>query len=154
MSLVVLTIIVPGVANVLARRLLLSPRVIEKRLAQTSCLLLAYGSLAIFLAQSPWIVILGCAFTALGSSCNTLARSFVTSLIRPDCLGAAYTGITVATYGGSLASGPILARIFHWGLKIGGPWTGLPFLVASGLFVFCLIMLSLMDMQSVLITRS
>jgi hypothetical protein len=111
-----------------------------------SCLLLLTGSLLVFSARTRSLVVFGIAMAASGSYFNATARSFVTALVSPDDLGAVYTGITVATYAGMLASGPLLAQIFHWGMEVGGIWTGLPFLVASGLFLVCLFAVSVIDL--------
>jgi predicted MFS family arabinose efflux permease len=100
----------------------------------------------IFSAGSPSLVVFGIVMAASASYFNATARSFVTALVSPDHLGAIYAGITVATYAGMLASGPLLAQIFHWGMEAEGIWTGLPFLVASGLFLICLFAISIIDL--------
>jgi MFS family permease len=146
MSFIVLTTIIPGASTMVAKYAPhTTSRTKDKRLTQISCLLLLIGSLTMFLAASPALVILGTIIAALGSSFNVTAKSFVTVLIPPDDFGAVYTGITVATYGGVLSSGPLFAHTFHYGLRLWGFWMGLPFLVASGLFLLCLVALSLVD---------
>ncbi|THY32782.1 hypothetical protein D6D01_02447 [Aureobasidium pullulans] len=145
-SFIVLTTIIPGASTMIAKYARhTTSRTKDKRLAQTSCLLLLIGSMTIFFAVSPALIVLGTIIAALGSSFNVTAKSFVTALVAPDDFGAVYTGITVATYGGLLSSGPLFAHAFHGGLQLGGLWMGLPFLVASGLFLLCLVTLSLAD---------
>ncbi|KAI5203412.1 hypothetical protein E4T39_04261 [Aureobasidium subglaciale] len=145
-SFIVLTTIIPGASTMIAKYARhTTSRTKDKRLAQTSCILLLTGAMTIFFAAFPAQVILGTILAALGSSFNVTAKSFVTALVPPDNFGAVYTGITVATYGGILISGPLFAHTFHWGLQLGGSWMGLPFLVASGLFLLCLVALSLAD---------
>jgi hypothetical protein len=45
-----------------------------------------------------------------------------------------YTTISLIDPIGGLAGGPLLAASFSAGLKIGGPFTGLPFLFAAGIY--------------------
>jgi MFS family permease len=141
-----LTIVLPGVSTTIVKRFHSSPKARDKRLTQLSCLLLSTGSFTVFTAGNPSLVVFGIILAASGSFFNATARGFVTALVSPNHLGAVYTGITVATYGGMLASGPLLAQVFHWGMKVGGLWTGLPFLVASGLFLVCLAAVSVIDL--------
>lgn len=70
-------------------------------------------------------------------------------MAEQEHLGALYGAIAVFTYCGILAGGPLLALTFSWGMRIGGMWMGLPFLVAAGLFSFALMAVSFARLRDV-----
>lgn len=70
------------------------------------------------------------------------ARTVITGLIGKQHVGTLYGLIAVASYGGALVGGPLIAKAFSVGLHVGGLWTGLPFLMTGALFFLALLSVS------------
>jgi len=110
---------------------------------QLSGLFLIVGSLTTFLASASPLLIIAQLVFGLGSAFNVTARSLVTGLVDQEHLGTLYSSISATAYCGVLVGGPLLAGAFSWGMRAGGMWIGLPFLVASGLFTLAVLAVSL-----------
>lgn len=50
-------------------------------------------------------------------------------------IGRLYAVIAIMDGIGSLVAGPLFSLMFRWGLKLGGDWLGLPFLLTTALFL-------------------
>lgn len=72
---------------------------------------------------------------ALGSGFSSALRSLVTSLVHPDEVSRLYALIAVVDTIGTLLYGPVLSRAFGWGLDLGGPWTGMFFIVVAAIYI-------------------
>lgn len=59
--------------------------------------------------------------------------SLATSLVDPAHIGMLYNVFAVSETIGSLISGPMLASSFHFGMKVGGVLTGLPFIITGAI---------------------
>jgi hypothetical protein len=110
------------------------PSQIDKYLTVASGVLLALGSLLIFLAAAPVSLILGQILIALGFSFTVTARSMLTNLASRRHMGLVSTSVTIASYSAIAVGGPLLAWTFKVGLSFGEVWVGLPFLLDSALF--------------------
>ncbi|KAK3322845.1 major facilitator superfamily domain-containing protein [Apodospora peruviana] len=131
-NLVVHAISIPSLLSYLLRHLTLHEIVKDKRIAQVSGAFLVAGVMTMFAPSF---------LTSMGLALTVPTRSIVTSLVAKGHLAALYT-ISVLVYGGMLAGGPVLASAFHWGLRIGGLWQGLPYLVICVCFAVALPTLS------------
>jgi len=69
-----------------------------------------------------------------GDGFGLLVRSLLTSLVEQHHIGTLYQIISVCGQLGLLVAGPILSTAFSFGLKLGGFWTGLPYIVAGCMF--------------------
>lgn len=123
-------------------RLNLHEIVKDKRIAQISGLFLVLGTGIAFAAESWAALVLGQVLTSMGLAFGVPVRSIVTSMVAQKHLAALYTTVSVLLYGGMLTGGPLLASAFHWGLRIGGLWLGMPFLVACICFSLALLAVS------------
>jgi hypothetical protein len=110
---------------------------------------LIVGSLTTFLAPTAVILVLSQILFALGFAFKITARSFITSLVEQKRLGALYTAIATISYAGILVGSPLLAASFSWGMRLGDFWSGLPFLIASGLFTLATLTISLAGTGSI-----
>lgn len=141
--LVVLAVGIPVLSGFMLRYLHLHETVKDKRIAQVSGCFLVAGAAAIFFASSSIPLISGQILFCLGHAFAVPARSLVASMVEQDHLGAVFTLISVMTYIGLLAGGPILAAMFKWGMTLGNFWMGMPFLVSGICFSFALLSVSL-----------
>jgi predicted membrane channel-forming protein YqfA (hemolysin III family) len=56
-------------------------------------------------------------------------------MVEPTNLTSLYTAIAIMDTIGGIIAGPLLALTFNAGLKLGGQWIGLPFLIVSVFFL-------------------
>ncbi|KAJ8603176.1 hypothetical protein MRB53_042229 [Persea americana] len=135
-NLVHLAIIMPGTSATLLR-LGVRPTWIDLSVARFSALLLGIGSLLTGLAPTIPLFVLGLAIFTTGTGYNPAARSLVTWLVDgrdSKDVGRLYAIIAMMDGGGVIMSGPIFAKAYKWGGRVGGVWRGSPFLIAAGLF--------------------
>lgn len=52
-------------------------------------------------------------------------------MVMPEHVPRLYTFIALSDTVGSLVAGPFLSLTFHFALRLGGAWLGLPFLVSA-----------------------
>jgi len=121
--------------------------VCDKRFTQLSGCFLVVGSMASFAANHPGLLISGQVLSGIGSALTVTARSLVTGMVEQEHLGMLYGAVAVLSYGGILAGGPLIAEAFSLGLRIGGTWTGLPFLVSAGFFFFASMTISFVKLR-------
>jgi len=67
----------------------------------------------------------------LGSGFGASTRSLVTAMVHPSNIGKLYTSIAVFDTLGALVGGPSISIAFQLGIKFGGGWIGLPFLLLA-----------------------
>ncbi|EED22271.1 conserved hypothetical protein [Talaromyces stipitatus ATCC 10500] len=146
-NLLVLTILLPTLSEFLARRAHLDRAAKDKRLSQISVVTVILGYLLIFVADSPVELSAEVILSALVSAFTVTARSTLSSLVDQKYLATVYIGLSVMAYSGIVAGGPLLASSFRWGMKLGGFWIGLPFIVAAGLYVVILLVISMTRMS-------
>jgi len=54
--------------------------------------------------------------------------------VHPDEVSRLYAVLAVIETVGTLLYGPLLSKAFGWGMRLGGWWEGMVFLVCGGLF--------------------
>jgi len=143
-NLIAIMICLPLVGYFLVSQLHMSARQRDIYLARASSLVILAGLVGIGIAQTASLAITGVVLSALGSGIDALLRSFLTSVIAQDELSLFYTAMTLFQILGESASGPLYSSLFSLGLNMEGTWLGLPFLVASGLFVVLATMLCML----------
>lgn len=71
----------------------------------------------------------------LGSGFGAAARNLATSMVHPSNIAMLYTTIAVTDTLGLLAGGPAMSFALQYGMRLGGAWVGLPYMVLSVLFL-------------------
>ena len=66
---------------------------------------------------------------------TALIRSLLSSLVLRDEVGRLFAVMSLVWTAAMLVASPVVAKLFSEGLRRGGVWAGLPFLVAGLLFV-------------------
>jgi len=119
--------LLPSLSYYLIRHLHFSSKEKDLVLARLSVVFLILGALLI--GSSPSIVgtIIGNIVFTLGTGTNPLTRSLITSLVDQEHVGRLYAAIGVVEIFGSLTASPILLALYTLGLRLKGPWVGLPF---------------------------
>jgi MFS family permease len=108
-------------------------------ISRASALCTMVGFFMIFIAETPPVLILGVITISLGTLYGISTVSVATSLVPPDHVASLYATISAVNSVGVLISGPVFAAIYSYGLILSLSWSGLPFGVAS--FVFILVLL-------------
>lgn len=140
--LIMLAVGIPALSSFMLHYLRLHETMKDKRIAQVSGSFLVAGAAAIFFASSSTPLICGQVLFCLGHGFGVPARSLVTSMVDQTHLTTVFTLISVMTYAGLFAGGPLLAAMFQWGMRLGELWVGMPFLVSGGCFAFALLAVS------------
>ncbi|KAM3440157.1 hypothetical protein NHJ13734_003430 [Beauveria thailandica] len=133
-NLVVLFWVIPHLVRFFTKQRGLVQWQADKYVTLLSGVCLAIGSVLIFLSANPLELVFGQTFIALGFSFTVTARSFLTAMVEPRFMSLLYSGVTSVSYAGLIVGGPVFSTAFQWGLKLGGTWIGMPFLVAAVLF--------------------
>jgi MFS family permease len=97
--------------------------------------LLIVGMLTVGISSTPWTFFIGAAIFGLGSGYVASVRSLITSLVPQNNLATLYTSITTIQSIGAIVAGPMQAAVFNEGIDLGGHWLGMPFMMASGLYL-------------------
>jgi MFS family permease len=104
-------------------------------LTKASIIFLTVGTLGIGLSPSIFPMIISMLVQTLGAGFVFVTRSLVTTMIRREQTARLYTVIEILEAVGMIIAGPTIASFFKWGLELGGAWIGLPWVVATGLFI-------------------
>lgn len=108
----------------------------DRVVALWSLIALAVGTLCLGIAPIVGIAVSGIVILALGSGQDSLTRSMATEIVRSDEISTMYSAITMLRAIGGSISGPIYAWLYTAGLKQSSDmWLGLPYMIASALFV-------------------
>ncbi|CAG8126843.1 unnamed protein product [Penicillium olsonii] len=127
------------------KRRVLSPRrsATEKDLwlARGSILCLSLGTLGISLSPSIATVIPSMIIQTSGSGFLFLVRSIITTLVERDETARLFTAIEIIQSIGNVIASLTITTVFQLGLRLGGVWIGLAWMMTSSLF--CLVGLAI-----------
>lgn len=133
-SLVALTVFVPGANMVLLRVLQLPAHWADLWLARGSIILTTLSFLTMGIAAHPALLILGLLIFNLGTGYSAAMRSVAIHVVggqsSPD-VGRLFAVIAIVESVGIMIAGPALAAIYEWGIELGEPWIGIPFLATA-----------------------
>ncbi|KAF2743274.1 MFS general substrate transporter [Sporormia fimetaria CBS 119925] len=139
-SLVALTIFIPLLNLVLLRCLRLPAHWADLWIARGSLALTTFAFVVIGIAAHPVLLIIGILIFNLGTGSHAAMRSISIHLVggqsSPD-VGRLFSVIAIMESIGAMVAGPLLAKIFDWGLDLGEPWIGLPYIVSAVVFGVC-----------------
>jgi len=134
LTVVLFVAILPISSWYLVMRLGLHTQYKDLILMKASIMFLIVGSLGMGISPSIFLMISSLLVQTLGAGFVFLTRSLMTPMVRRDQVARLYTIIEIMEAIGMILTGPILASFFNWGLELGGPWIGLPWIVICGLF--------------------
>ncbi|KAK2034013.1 MFS general substrate transporter [Colletotrichum zoysiae] len=110
-------------------------------LARMSSVALLLGTLGLAASPSIGAFIGGLAVLALGTGWGSYVRSICAVYVDAAHRTRLFSIISVVEMVGNVYSQPILAGLFSLGMRLKGPWIGLPYIGVAG---FCLIGLGLL----------
>lgn len=105
-------------------------------------------SILIFVASNTPLICKVLVISALGSGFATTVRSLATSLVAPSKVGRLYAAMTTMEMIGGMVAGPLLSKLYSFGLNLDGFWVGLPFLASGGLFLIVALPLWILSLGS------
>ncbi|KAJ5102518.1 hypothetical protein N7532_003047 [Penicillium argentinense] len=103
-------------------------------LARASILLFTLGTLGIGLSPAIATLIPSMVIQASGSGFVFLTRSIITTLVERDQTARLYTVIEILQSVGNVVASLTITAVFQLGLRLGGFWIGLAWMVTSSLF--------------------
>ncbi|KAL3467370.1 major facilitator superfamily domain-containing protein [Aspergillus heterothallicus] len=130
-NLALLLLILPTISHLLSKYLPPIPK--DLLIARTSACLLVLGLTLMALAPHPPLFILGISLLALGWGFYSALRSVASALVSEDHVALLNTAIALVQGVGAVVAGPALAGAFGLGMRMGGGWIGLPYLVSASL---------------------
>ncbi|KAJ5568899.1 hypothetical protein N7450_011385 [Penicillium hetheringtonii] len=110
-------------------------------LARASIICFTLGILGIGLSPSIGTLIPGMMLQASGSRFVFLTRSIITTLVDRDQTARSYTVIEILQSVGNVVASLTITAVFQLGLRLGGFWIGLAWMVTSSLF--CMVALAI-----------
>jgi len=106
---------------------------------RTSISFLAVGAASISLSGYAIPMFAAVVVATLGSTAHSHLRSIITVFTEPTRVGALYTAMATVQSVGACAAGPSIAALWGFGMRRGGWWMGVPFMVVSGLLFTALV---------------
>lgn len=103
-------------------------------LCRISFVLVTAGVLTDGLAPTISLLIFGLLMQSLGSGTAALVRSLISALVKPTELARLFTVVSMLETISVLVALPTVASLYATGLRLGGGWVGLPFIVSGTLF--------------------
>ncbi|KAK4455342.1 major facilitator superfamily domain-containing protein [Podospora aff. communis PSN243] len=125
-----LTFLLPYLSHLLLSRGW-TARAKDLRLAQGSALLTALGCLLMAVAETLRGVSVALVVYSLGMGYTFLIRGLMTSLVGGKDIGLLYSSIGFVEAVALMAGAPLFSYLFNVGMRWGGHWIGLPYLVAG-----------------------
>ncbi|KAM7201953.1 Major facilitator superfamily domain containing protein [Naviculisporaceae sp. PSN 640] len=130
-SMVTLIVIMPAAGVFCAKYLGLTGVMKDVWLIRVVGPCLIFGCLVIALAPNGIMLAFGLVPYAFGSGLPALIRSVLCSLVAEHHIAILNTLIGITESVGVMVASPVLAMSLSLGLKMGGGWIGLPFLMAA-----------------------
>ncbi|KAJ5550342.1 Major facilitator superfamily domain general substrate transporter [Penicillium sp. DV-2018c] len=110
-------------------------------LARRSIFCLVLGTLGIGLSPSVATLIPSMIIQCLGSGFVFLIRSLITTLVKRDETARLFTAIEIIQTVGNVIASLSITTVFQIGLRLGGYWVGLAWIMTS--MLFCLVGISI-----------
>jgi hypothetical protein len=119
-----------------------APIVRDIFISKSSAIFAVLGSFLMAVSFHPAMAGVGVGIMSLAAGFSPVVRSVASSLVSPEHIGTLYTSMGLMVTFGIILSGPLIAVSFNIGLRLGGLWSGLPYLIISVLFLFSLAAIS------------
>lgn len=133
-SIIALLVLLPNASKWLMKRKKRTSFSKDVLLCRVSFALVTAGVLIDGLAPVMSILMLGLFVHTLGSGTAALVRSLMAGLVKPTEVARLFTVMSLLQTISILVASPLVATLYQAGLKMGGNWVGLPFLVGGTLF--------------------
>jgi len=142
-SLLTLLVLLPAASWVLISRRGLSAMEKDLSLARWSGVVQVVGSVVIAAAGNGVMYAIGLVWFAAGAGMTSVVRSLLNALVEEHHVGTVNSLIGFMEMIGVAAASPMIAESLKLGLKLGGPWVGLPFITAAVFFGVATVIVSM-----------
>jgi len=140
-SLVALLALLPFATWFCRSRLGMSSVSKDIQLARLSGVVSALGYFMMALAANGYLLAGGIVVFSTGAGISSLTRSLLNSLVEEHHVGIVNSLIGWMEMTGLMLGGPLLAESLSIGMRWGGPWIGLPFMVSGTFFIVATVIL-------------
>jgi len=105
----------------------------------------------LFLGSAPTLAyfIFALLVIALGSGYSSFARALMSSHVDTEHRSRLFTLVGMLETAGTMYSGPLLAGLFSVGMRKGGQWVGLPYLVLAGFAAVALVVMAFVRLPKI-----
>jgi hypothetical protein len=132
-----LTVFIPIANYFLLKFMRLPAHWADLFIARGSIVLTTVSFVVIGIAAHPALLIIGLLVFNMGTGYNAAMRSVAIHVLggqaSPD-VGRLFAVIAIAESLGVMVAGPFLAEFFEWGIELGEPWIGIPFIASAAVF--------------------
>ncbi|KAH8690266.1 putative MFS transporter [Talaromyces proteolyticus] len=129
-----LLVVLPLASWYLQKKKGIDGRTKDLMLTKASVMCLFVGTLGMGLAPHVSVVIIFLIVQTMGAGFVYTTRAVVTTMLKREETARAYVMIEIIQAFGMIIASPTMTNFFNWGLKLGGVWTGLAWMVAAALF--------------------
>lgn len=105
-------------------------------MARACIVAMVVGYLGVSVAPNSAILLTSLSISSFAAGYEFILRSLLGQAAYGHNVATVYTAMSVLETSSLLVSGPVLAATFRLGLQWGGPWLGIPFVVAALLVGF------------------
>ncbi|KAL3424549.1 major facilitator superfamily transporter [Phlyctema vagabunda] len=126
-SIAVLIAVIPSISHVLITRYNYTSKAKDLLLARASIFFLFLGTLCIAASPTISLTVIGLIIYTFGAGFIALCRAVITTLVDKEHVARLYAAIALVETVGTLAASPTLAGLYSLGMKLKGPFIGLPF---------------------------
>ena len=123
--------LLPFASDCILRRRSFTPLKKDTLLLRISLTFVTIGFLIEGLAPSTSFFIVGCCIATMGMGATAVLRSLLASLVKKDEVGRLFAVMSSVWTAAMLIASPAAAFFLREGLKSGGMWTGLPFIITG-----------------------
>ena len=138
-SVVMLLVMLPLASALLVKRHHYGAVRRDLLLSRVSAVLLVGGGFLLAMAAAPWLFIASLMVTSMGIGFTMLCRALLNAVVEPHTVATLNTTISVMETLMGLAGAPLLGWLMSQGMSMGGPWIGLPYMVAAASSVLVLL---------------
>ncbi|OAR01629.1 hypothetical protein LLEC1_03284 [Akanthomyces lecanii] len=119
----------------------MAPMVKDAQISRYAMLLASISSFGIGLASSFYAIVPFLPLYTFRSVSRASLNSLLPSLAGPERIGVLYSVMAVLDSLGLMVAAPATAAVFRIGLRLGGVWIGLPFILSGGLMAMSTVVL-------------
>lgn len=140
-TLLLLVVILPGAGSICINTFKMPPVAKDLWIARVSGIIQILGTLLVACSVDGYMLMGSLVVFAAGGGLVYVIRSLANALVEEHHIGVLNSLIGFMEMAGMLVAGPLLSMSLQKGFELGGAWQGLPFFVATLLFVLATLIL-------------
>lgn len=133
-TLLLLAVILPAISWLMVHKFKIHAMAKDLWLARVSGIVQTLGALLVAFSFSGPMLMFSLVVFAAGGGLTPVVRSLANALVEEHHVGILNSLVGFMDMTGMMIAGPILAKAMREGIRLGGPWIGLPFMISALLF--------------------